>query len=123
MTESNKVFIGKTPGGEAILDADIAVLQRAGAENIVAIPVGEYRRLGGREAVITFEGGAPRLGLSESARKATRKREIHARFEELDRLRVRPVAALAEGGSAGDREYLERLNAEAAALREELAAL
>jgi hypothetical protein len=134
---TDKVFISKTPDGEVLCDIDPAVLQRAGAENITAMPLEEYRRPGHHEVVIAFEGSTPRVSLAERTRKAVRKREIYARFEELDRLRIRPLAALeidgprvrslAEEGeeeaAVMDREYLEKLNEEAEELREELAAL
>jgi hypothetical protein len=133
MSKPDNVYIGKTPEGEVICDTDISVLQLAGAENITALPFEEYLQAGNHETVIEFVDDKPEVGLSDRARKAKRKREILARFEELDKLRARPVAFLAaipavnplsdEIKNSEDMKRLKELNEEAEELREELAAL
>ena len=68
----------------------------------------------------------PRETDEERAARENRLRaaEIAREFAEIDRERIRPLAAIASGSATGeDRDRLAELEARATALREELAGL
>jgi hypothetical protein len=123
MNQFRNVYIGKTPSGEVICDVDPQVLNQAQAELVSVMPFEEFQKAGNHRVEITVEGGVPRVALTAQAEKAIRKKQILTRLDGIDKLRVRPIAALASGESEKDKDYLNEYNAEADLLREELAAL
>jgi hypothetical protein len=123
MHSITKVYIGRLPSGGALCDTDINVLASAGAEVLSSLPLGDFQNIGHHSVSIAIEEGLPVVGLAERAKKAARKKRILSRLDEIDRLRVRPLSALANGEDNGDRDYLAKYNAEAEALRAELAEL
>jgi hypothetical protein len=123
MRSNTKVYIGRLPSGAVLCDTDINVLKAAGAEVLASLPLGDFQNIGHHSVSIAIEEGVPAIRLTEGAKKAVRKKRILSRLDEIDRLRVRPLSALANGEDNGDRDYLAKYNAEAEALRTELAEL
>lgn len=73
-----------------------------------------------------FDFNEPAESAEERAARLKRLRaaEIARRFAEIDRERIRPLAAIAAGTATDeDRDKLARLETQAQALREELAKL
>jgi hypothetical protein len=123
MNKFCKVYIGQTPDGKTLCDTNPKVLHQAQAEIISFLSLEEYQKIGHHSVEIAVDANMPKIALTVQAGKAARKRFIHSRLAEIDKQRVRPIASITVNDSLDDKDYLNRLNAEAEMLRGELRCL
>ena len=108
------VYVAITADQKILLDRDLNVIQRAGLSPDAFFTEEEFQRKGGRAVLINGE-------IAVVPSKERRTQEILKLFAEIDLAKIRPLSESPRSEQA--ETTLQRLNAKADALREELANL
>jgi len=84
MANFQKVYIGKIQDGTPIIDTDLTVLRRAGAEVLKEMSLDDYHKIEHHAVEIAIKNNKPIITLKDST--AVKRRDILNRLNEIDQI-------------------------------------